>query len=92
MTNFRPDWTLDPRERMAVALSLALNGLPGWNGATDDEMVAAAGRLIEMLDAEWMRDVLRARRQSLGQEELRSAYNAACDRLDVLHSKIVSGK
>lgn len=86
---FNPDWTLEPRERMAVALSIALNGSPGWAGAEDDEMDRIAGRLIELLDAEWMRDVLRARRRSLEQGELRSVYNEACDRLDVLASKLV---
>jgi len=86
---FKPDWQLEPRDRMAVALSVALSGSPGWSGADDDEMSRVAGRLIELLDAEWMRDVLRERRRSLEQGELRSAYNDACDRLDVLASKLI---
>lgn len=88
-SEFKPDWQLEPRDRMAVALSIALAGSPGWSGADDDELDRIAGRLIELLDAEWMRDVLRARRRSLEPGDLRSAYNAACDRLDVLASKLI---
>ncbi len=89
MTNFKPDWELSPREVLAVALSLALNrSVPGWGGATDEQLDAVAGDVIEALSAAVMRDVLRGRRRFLDPGELRSAYNDACDRLDVLASKL----
>lgn len=86
---FKPDWKLEPRETLAVALSLALARVPGWGGATDEQLDAVAGVLIESCDPAWMRDVLRARRESCAVgSELRRAYNEACDRLDVLDSKL----
>ena len=89
MSNFKPDWTLEPREVLAVALTLALSrSVPNWRGATDEQIDAVAGDLIDAIGAAWMRDVLRSRRRSLDQGELRSAYNDACDRLDVLASKL----
>lgn len=91
MTEFEPDWSLSPADELSVALSLALDGVPGWTGATDDQMAAVAAAVIERIDAAWMRDVLRYRKSALPQGDLRSAYNAACDRLDVLASKIETG-
>lgn len=89
MTNeFKPDWKLEPRETLAVSLSLALAKVPGWSGATDEQLDAVADNLIEACDPAWMRDVLRNRRDSVPLGELRSAYNEACDRLDVLDSKL----
>lgn len=83
---FKPDWVLDPVSAFAVALSLALNGVPGWNGATDEQLDEVARSVIKGCDPAWMRDVLRSRRDELPLGELRSSYNAACDRLDVLDS------
>ena len=89
-TEFNPDWELQPSDVLAVALTLALNKhIPNWRGAEDDQLEKVARELIESCSAQWMRDVLRSRRASLEWGELRSAYNAAADRLDVLHSKLV---
>ncbi len=89
MSNFKPDWSLAPRDVLSVALTLALHrSVPGWGGATDEQLDAVAGDIIESCSAAWMRDVLRLRRNSLPRGELRSAYNDACDRLDVLASKL----
>ena len=87
--DWKPDWKLEPREVLAVALSLALPKVPGWSGATDEQLDAVAANLIEACGPAWMRDVLRARRDSLPKGDLRSRYNDAIDRLDVLDSKLI---
>lgn len=55
----------------------------------DGDCVSKAGRDELIACGLAMRDVLRARRRSLEPGDLRSAYNAACDRLDVLASKLI---
>ena len=82
---------MPPEDVLQVALTLTLSKhVPGWPGATDEQLERVARDLIDKCSAAWMRDVLRARRRSLERGELRSAYNAACDRLDVLDSKLVN--
>lgn len=47
---FKPNWTLQPRDKIAVALTLALTRhVSGWNGATDEELFAVANDLLNVL-------------------------------------------
>lgn len=40
---FNPDWQLSPKDSIAVTLSIALaKHIPGWPGATDEELAAVA--------------------------------------------------
>lgn len=44
---FKPDWTLDPTDGLAVVLSMVMaRRIPGWPGATDDQLEAAAADII----------------------------------------------
>lgn len=46
---FDPDWTLNPVDRMSVNLSIALaKHIPGWPGATDEQLNAVAREIIEL--------------------------------------------
>lgn len=82
-------WSLGSSDPLTVALALAFHRHGrGGSGATDEMLAAVARDVIDSLSVAWMRDVLRARRDRLEQGELRSAYNDACDRLDVLASKM----
>lgn len=39
MSDFKPDWKLDPVDQIAVALTLALSKhVPNWPGCTDEQM------------------------------------------------------
>lgn len=49
------DWTLSAHEKAAVALSLALSRhVPGWPGATDEQLGAVADDIMRALDEPWM--------------------------------------
>lgn len=91
---FRPDWTLTLREQIAVALSLSMaRHVPTWGGATDEHLDAVAADVVGVLSStaegvEFMRDALWSARDATPFGETRSAYNDACDRLDVLASRL----
>lgn len=45
---FAPNWTLSPTDKMAVKLTLALNRhIPGWPGATDEQLAAVAEEILK---------------------------------------------
>jgi len=51
MSDFKPDWKLDPWEQMAVALTLALpKHIPNWPGCTDEQMAAVVMDVLEMME------------------------------------------
>jgi hypothetical protein len=51
-TEFKPDWKLSPAEQMQVDLSLALTKhVPGWPGATDEQIEAVARQVIDGQDS-----------------------------------------
>ena len=51
MNNFNPDWKLSPVDQMQVDLSLALTKhVPGWPGATDEQLEAVAKYVIDGQD------------------------------------------
>lgn len=92
MAEFRPDWRLTLQEQVAVALSLSMTRhVPTWGGATDAQMDAVAADVVAVLagTAEGiaaMRDALRSARDAEPPGDVRSTFNAACDRMDVLAS------
>jgi hypothetical protein len=44
---FKPNWQLSSKDKLAVALTLALSKhIPGWTGATDEELGAVAGDIL----------------------------------------------
>jgi hypothetical protein len=46
---FSPDWTLSASEQIQVALTLALTKhVPGWPGATDEQLEAVAGEVLKV--------------------------------------------
>ena len=44
------DWTLSAAELVAVTLSIALAHVPGWSGATDDQLDCVARAIVTALD------------------------------------------
>lgn len=46
-SEFNPDWDLTPEQALAVVLSMALSRhVPGWPGATDEQLEAVARDVI----------------------------------------------
>ena len=46
-TELNPDWRLTPSEELAVILSMVMSRhIPGWPGATDEQLEAAAKDII----------------------------------------------
>ena len=46
------DWTVNAYDVVQVHLSLALNKhVPGWNGATDEELFEVAKSIVDALDS-----------------------------------------
>jgi hypothetical protein len=44
---FTPDWKLSQQDQLQVHLSIALaKHIPGWPGATDEQLAAVAGDLV----------------------------------------------
>lgn len=44
---FKPNWQLSPKDKLAVALTLSLSKhVPGWTGATDEELGAVAADVL----------------------------------------------
>lgn len=53
--DFKPDWSLEPHEELAVVLSMVMSRhIPGWPGATDKQLEAAAKDIIAA-DKRWKR-------------------------------------
>lgn len=53
MAEFAPDWELSPEESLAVVLSMVMQRhIPGWPGATDEQLLAAACDIIAV-DKTW---------------------------------------
>jgi len=50
MTDFKPNWTLNLIDQIAVALSIALHkNVPEWPGCTDEQMEAVVRDVLEMM-------------------------------------------
>ncbi len=47
MSDFKPDWELEPAEKIQVALTIALaKHIPNWPGATDEQLEAVVRDLL----------------------------------------------
>lgn len=59
------DWTIPAVDLIAVTLSIALGQrVPGWPGATDEQLDAVAREIIAALDGRPMEQAIEVKRKS----------------------------